>query len=88
MSKRAHKTLTIDQKIEVLDQLPTKSYTIICKEFGIGRSTITDIKKREPVIRAYNDRGYQHLSDDDIITNVINKSIKVFPLIHVIQMMK
>ena len=50
MSKRAHKTLTIDQKIEVLDQLPTKSYTIICKEFGIGRSTI---KKQEPVIRAY-----------------------------------
>jgi hypothetical protein len=52
-NKRAHKTLTIEEKIQVLDQLPTKSYTVICKEFGIGRATITDMKKREPEKRAY-----------------------------------
>ena len=51
--KRAHKTLTIDQKLEILDQISTRSYTVLCKEYGIGRSTITDIKKRETALRAY-----------------------------------
>ena len=51
--KRAHKTLTIDQKLEILDQISSRSYTVLCKEYGIGRSTITDIKKREPALRAY-----------------------------------
>ena len=51
--KQAHKMLTIDQKLEILDQISTRSYTVLCKEYGIGRSTITDIKKREPALRAY-----------------------------------
>ena len=51
--KREHKTLTIDQKLEILDQISSRSYTVLCKEYGIGRSTITDIKKREPALRAY-----------------------------------
>ena len=45
--KRAHKTLTIDQKLELLDQIGKKSYTVLCEEYGIGRSTISDIKKME-----------------------------------------
>ena len=45
--------LTIDQKLEILDQISSRSYTVLCKEYGIGRSTITDIKKREPALRAY-----------------------------------
>ena len=40
--KRAHKTLTINQKIEILDQLGKKSYTVLCEEYGIGKSTITE----------------------------------------------
>ena len=43
--KRAHKTLTIDQKLELLDQIGKKSYTVLCEEYRIGRSTISDIKK-------------------------------------------
>ena len=43
--KRAHKTFTIDQKLELLDQIGKKSYTVLCEEYGIGRSTISDIKK-------------------------------------------
>ena len=43
-AKRAHKTLTVDQKLKLLDQIK-KSYTVLCEEYGIGRSTITDIKK-------------------------------------------
>ena len=45
--KRVHKTFTIDQKIEILDRNQSKSYTVLCKEYGIGRLTISDIKKRE-----------------------------------------
>ena len=42
---------TIDQKLELLDQIGKKSYTVLCEEYGIGRSTISDIKKMESVIR-------------------------------------
>ena len=42
--KRAHKTISIDQ---LLYQINKKSYTVFCEEFGIGPSTISDIKKRE-----------------------------------------
>ena len=44
---------TINQKIKILDQISKKLYTVLCEEYGIGRSTITDIKKREPALRAY-----------------------------------
>lgn len=52
-SKRAHKTLTIDEKIEILDQLGTKSYTLLAEQYGIGRSTICDIKRKEAELRQY-----------------------------------
>ena len=51
--KRAHKTLTIDQKLELLDQIGKKLYTVLCEEYGIGRSTISDMKKRESSLRQY-----------------------------------
>ena len=51
--KQAYKMLTIDQKLEILDQISTRSYNVLCKEYGIGRSTISDIKKRKPALRAY-----------------------------------
>ena len=34
--KRARKTLTIGQKLELLDQVGKKSYTVLCKEYGNG----------------------------------------------------
>ena len=61
-AKREHKALTIDQKLEILDQISTRSLdpgsdfnkvTVLCKEYGIGRSTISDIKKQEPALHAY-----------------------------------
>jgi len=48
--KRAHKTLTIDQKLDLLDQI---GKTVLCEKYGIGRSTITDIKKHESSLRQY-----------------------------------
>ena len=46
-SKKAthrHKTLTIDEKIAILDELAT-SYAAIAEWYRVGRSTIGDIKK-------------------------------------------
>ena len=51
--KQVHKMLTINQMIEILDLTSKKSYTVLCGEYGIGRPTITDIKKQEPALRAY-----------------------------------
>ena len=49
----AHKTLTFDQKLELLDQIGKTSYSMLGEKYGIGRSTITDIKKRESSLRQY-----------------------------------
>ena len=52
-AKRSHKTLTIDQKIELLDKIGKVSYTILCQQYGIGRSTISDIKNKERSLPEY-----------------------------------
>ena len=51
--KRGHKTLTIEQKLELLDKIGKKTYTVLCEEYGIGRSTISGIKKQESSLRQY-----------------------------------
>lgn len=52
-AKRRHKTLTIDEKIAILDELPTSSYAVIAERYGVGRSTIGDIKKKEVDLRQF-----------------------------------
>ena len=44
--KRAHKTLTIHQKLEILDQIGKKRYKVLSEDYGVGVSTISDIKKK------------------------------------------
>ena len=34
--KRAHKSFTIDQKIEILDQIGRKSYKVLKDEYRVG----------------------------------------------------
>ena len=51
--KRLHKTLTIDEKLGILDQIKKKRYTVILEEYSIGHATITDIKKKEVEIRNF-----------------------------------
>ena len=51
--KRRHKTLTIEDKISLLDHLPTCSYSVLCESYGIGCSTISDLKKKEPELRLF-----------------------------------
>ena len=51
--KRCHKTLTIEDKISLLDDLPTCSYSVLCERYGVGRSTISDLKKNEPELHQF-----------------------------------
>ena len=51
--KRPHKTLSIHQKLEILDQVGKKSYALLSEEYGIGRSTITSLRKQETELRQY-----------------------------------
>ena len=55
--KRKRVVLTLDQKLEILKLLKKSvSYSIICDKFGIGRSTVGDIKKnREKILQFKKD---------------------------------
>lgn len=48
--------LTIQQGIQILNQIPSKSYTVLCEQYGVGKSMISDIKKQEPEFRAYKQK--------------------------------
>ena len=50
-SKRKRVVLSIDDKIEVLKLVDKgTSYTIIMEKYGIGRATVSDIKKKRSSI--------------------------------------
>ena len=49
-AKGVHRSLTIDQKIEILDQIGKKSHKILSEKYRVGVSTISDIKRRGPGI--------------------------------------
>ena len=53
--KRKRVVLSLDQKLEVLKLIDTStSYTIICEKFGIGRSTVSDIKKNRDKLLTFS----------------------------------
>ena len=52
-TKRAHKTLSIAEEVEILDQIPNKSYKVLSEKYGVGTSTISDKKKQGPELRDY-----------------------------------
>ncbi len=46
LKKRKKKVLTIEQKIEILKELSRGvSTTILSERYGVGKSTVSDIKK-------------------------------------------
>jgi len=52
--KWAYKTLTIEEKIKVLKEInQNKCYTISSEKYGIERSTIHDIKRKEVKLKGY-----------------------------------
>ena len=46
-------SLTVDQKLEILDQIGKKSYTVLCEEYGVCRATISNIRKKESELKKY-----------------------------------
>lgn len=61
--KRKHVTLTIQEKLEIIQcvEVGDKSRQAIALQFGIGKSTVHDIHKRRDQIRAF---ASMHNSDD------------------------
>lgn len=54
MVKRKHKTLSLRQKHEIIEKLKNgRSPLQLATEYGVGRSTITDIKKKKSKIEQY-----------------------------------
>lgn len=54
IQKRKHKTLTIKEKSDILDRLNrNESLSRLAREYGVGRSTIYDIKKNNEKIKTF-----------------------------------
>lgn len=52
--KRKHKTLTIKEKCDILDRLNSnESFSSLASEYGVGRSTIYDIKKNHEKVKQF-----------------------------------
>ena len=51
--KRRHKTLTIEDKIFYWTTCRLVSYLVLCERYGVGRGTISDLKKKEPKLRQF-----------------------------------
>lgn len=39
--------------MRILDQIGSKSYKVLAEEYGVGISTISDIKRKGPELREY-----------------------------------
>ena len=57
MAKRSKTCLSIEKKVEILDQIGRKSYKILSEEYGIGISTVADIKRRGSQLRQYKKKA-------------------------------
>ena len=51
--KRKCVVLSITQKLEIVEMLKTSSQTVITEKFGVGKSTVTTIKKNEAKLVAF-----------------------------------
>ena len=68
VTKWTHKTLTIDQNLEILDKIGKKSYNLLSEEYGVGRLTISNIKRREASLCSTN--AWLHQQDEGSVCNL------------------
>ena len=55
--KRAHISLSVEQKVEILDLIEKKtSNKLLSEKHGVGISTTSDIKKKGVKLRSYKQR--------------------------------
>ena len=52
-SKRKRKVLSIEDKISIIKQLESSSNKVIAEKYGVGKSTISDIKKNKEKILTF-----------------------------------
>ena len=52
-AKRKRKVLTIEDKISIIKQLEISSNKVIAEKYGVGKSTISDIKKNQEKILTF-----------------------------------
>ena len=58
-TKKKRVVLTIEEKVKVLDMLDQSvSYSIIAEKFGIGMSTVSDLKKTRRKFAVSRDKGW------------------------------
>ena len=55
--------LITEDKIKILNEIGTKSCTILSKEYGVGHPMICDIKHKEVELREYSCNMNIRLSD-------------------------
>ena len=49
--KRAHKTPSLEAKLTILDELSSKTHRQLAEKYGVGVSTIADIRKKGDQLR-------------------------------------
>ena len=78
--KRKRKVLTIEQKVEILNELSRGvSATILSEQYGVGKSTVSDIKKNKDSILNFKNK----------VTDMgMNKKVKIMKLGDDMSMMK
>ena len=52
MAKRAHRTLSLE-KLKILDAIGSKTYKAIGEQYGVGVSTVADIKRKGQQLREH-----------------------------------
>ncbi len=52
-TKRSFKSLSIDTKIEILEQIGRVSYPVLAEKYGVGTSTISDIRKNSIKLKEF-----------------------------------
>ncbi len=50
--KRAHKTLSLDEKQQIFEKLGSHTHWQLSEEYGVGVPTIADIKEGQQTTRA------------------------------------
>lgn len=53
MAKRAHRTLSLEEKLKILDAIGSKTYKAIGEQYGVGVSTVADIKRKGQQLREH-----------------------------------
>ena len=49
--KRAHKTLSLEEKLTILEELSSKTHRQLAEKYGVGVSTVADIRKKGDQLR-------------------------------------